>query len=207
MITLHLKQSTNQAECEVVIFGNTIVVDRTYYKYEELDDAFNDRYPDLDLAKIKEAFELNKQKFPNESKSQLTLAKLSLSQLIAIVAGTENQDMMKKLVKCNKVFPRCALARRTDLSEDLQLVLARDKEQKVLSSLALNSSLTNKVFKVLIKKADLMTKQILALRLNANDKMLEILATDKDKDVRRTVYHRPGLNQYLREYLSEEFGN
>lgn len=207
MITLHLKQSTNQAECEVVIFGNTIVVDRTYYKYEELDDDFNDRYPDLDLAKIKEAFELNKQKFPNESKSQLTLAKLSLSQLIAIVAGTENQDMMKKLVKCNKVFPRCALARRTDLSEDLQLVLARDKEQKVLSSLALNSSLTNKVFKVLIKKADLMTKQILALRLNANDKMLEILATDKDKDVRRTVYHRPGLNQYLREYLSEEFGN
>lgn len=207
MITLHLKQSTNQAECEVVIFGNTIVVDRTYYKYEELDDDFNDRYPDLDLAKIKEAFELNKQKFPNESKSQLTLAKLSLSQLIAIVAGTENQDMMKKLVKCNKVFPRCALARRTDLSEDLQLVLARDKEQKVLSSLALNSSLTNKVFNVLIKKADLMTKQILALRLNANDKMLEILATDKDKDVRRTVYHRPGLNQYLREYLSEEFGN
>ena len=207
MITLHLKQSTDQAECEVVIFGTTIVVDRTYYKYEELDDDFNDRYPDLDLAKIKEAFELNKQKFPNESKSQLTLAKLSLSQLIAIVAGTENQDMMKKLVKCNKVFPRCALARRTDLSEDLQLVLARDKEQKVLSSLALNSSLTNKVFKVLIKKADLMTKQILALRLNANDKMLEILATDKDKDVRRTVYHRPGLNQYLREYLSEEFGN
>ena len=207
MITLHLKQSTNQAECEVVIFGNTIVVDRTYYKYEELDDDFNDRYPDLDLAKIKEAFELNKQKSPDESKSKLTLAKLSLSQLIAIVAGTENQDMMKKLVKCNKVFPRCALARRTDLSEDLQLVLARDKEQKVLSSLALNSSLTNKVFKVLIKKADLMTKQILALRLNANDKMLEILATDKDKDVRRTVYHRPGLTQYLREYLSEEFGN
>ena len=203
MITLHLKQSTNQAECEVVIFGNIIVVDRTYYKYDELDDC----YPDLDLAKIKEAFELNKQKSPDESKSKLTLAKLSLSQLVAIASGTENQDMMKKLVKCNKVFPRCALARRTDLSEDLQLVLARDKEQKVLSSLALNSSLTNKVFKVLIKKADLMTKQILALRLNSNDKMLEILATDKDKDVRRTVYHRPGLNQYLREYLSEEFGN
>ena len=207
MITLHLKQSTDQAECEVVIFGTTLVVDRTYYKYEELDDDFNDRYPDLDLAKIKEAFELNKQNSPNESKSKLTLAKLSLSQLVAIASGTENQDMIKKLVKCNKIFPRCILARRADLSEDLQLILARDKEQKVLSSLALNSSLTNKVFKVLIKKADLMTKQILALRLNANDKMLEILATDKDKDVRRTVYHRTGLNQYLREYLSEEFGN
>ena len=206
MITLQAN-ALNQNAHEVVIFGNIIVVDRTYYKYDELDDCVNDHYPHLDLAKIQESFELNKQKFPDESKFKLTLAKLTLSQLVAIAAGTENQDMMKKLIKCNKIYPRCVLARRSDLSEVLQLVLARDKEQKVLSSLALNPSLTNKVFNVLIKKADLMTKQILALRLNANDKTLEILATDKDKEVRRTVYHRPGLTQYLREYLSEEFGN
>ena len=44
MITLHLKQSTNQTECEVVIFGNTIVIDVFSYTYEELDGDLANRY-------------------------------------------------------------------------------------------------------------------------------------------------------------------
>lgn len=207
MITLHLNQ-LNQFEHEVVIFGNTIVVDVTAYTYdEELDSYLFARYPHLDIAKIKETFELNKRKFPNESKDSFKLTKLSLSQLVAIAFGTENKDMMAKLAKHKESFIRSVLARRSDLSEDLQLILARDKHQNVLGSLALNTSLTLNAFNTMLKNADLTTKEMLALRLSNNDKMLEILAKDKDIEVRRTVYQRKGLSQYLSEYLSEEFGN
>ena len=206
MITLHV--NVLNSEHEVVIFGNTIVVDVTAYTYdEELDSYLFARYPHLDIAKIKETFELNKRKFPNESKDSFKLTKLSLSQLAAIAFGTENQDMMRKIAKCKDFLVRSYLASRDDLSEDLQLILARDKHQNILGALTLNKSLTMKAFKVLIKNADLTTKQMLALRLSNNDKMLEILAKDKDIEVRRTVYQRKDLSQYLSEYLSEEFGN
>lgn len=115
--------------------------------------------------------------------------------------------MMAKLVKHKESFIRSVLATRSDLSEDLQLILARDKHQNVLGSLALNKSLTFNAFNTMLKNADLTTKEMLALRLSNNDKMLEILAKDKDIEVRRTVYQRKGLSQYLSEYLSEEFGN
>ena len=205
MITLHV--NVLNSEHEVVIFGNTIVVDVTAYTYEELDSYLFTRYPHLDIAKIKETFELNKRQFPNENKDSFKLTKLSLSQLVAIAFGTENKDMMAKLVKHKESFIRSVLARRDDLCEDLQLILARDKQQNVLGLLALNKSLTFNAFNVMLKNADLTTKEMLALRLNNNDKMLEILAKDKDIEVRRTVYQRKGLSQYLSEYLSEEFGN
>lgn len=205
MIRLHV--NVLNSEHEVVIFGNTIVVDVTAYTYEELDSYLFTRYPHLDIAKIKETFELNKRQFPNENKDSFKLTKLSLPQLVAIAFGTENQDMMAKLVKHKESFIRSVLATRSDLSEDLQLILARDKHQNVLGSLALNKSLTFNAFNTMLKNADLTTKEMLALRLNNNDKMLEILAKDKDIEVRRTVYQRKGLSQYLSEYLSEEFGN
>lgn len=205
MITLQV--NVLKHEHEVVIFGNTITVDVNSYSYEELDTYLFARYPHLDITQIKEAFELNKLKFPDESKELFKLTKLSLSQLVAIAFCTENKYMMAELVKHKESFLRCVLARRSDLSEDLQLILARDKHQNVLSSLALNKSLTFNVFNAMLKNADLTTKQILALRLSNNDKMLEILAKDKDIEVRRTVYQRKGLSQYLSEYLSEEFGN
>ena len=205
MITLHV--NVLNSEHEVVIFGNTIVVDVTAYTYEELDSYLFTRYPHRDIAKIKETFELNKRQFPNENKDSFKLTKLSLSQLVAIAFGTENKDMMAKLVKHKESFIRSVLARRDDLCEDLQLILARDKQQNVLGLLALNKSLTFNAFNVMLKNADLTTKEMLALRLSNNDKMLEILAKDKDIEVRRTVYQRKGLSQYLSEYLSEEFGN
>ena len=205
MITLHV--NVLNSEHEVVIFGNTIVVDVTAYTYEELDSYLFTRYPHLDIAKIKETFELNKRQFPNENKDSFKLTKLSLSQLVAIAFGTENKDMMAKLVKHKESFIRSVLARRDDLCEDLQLILARDKQQNVLGLLALNKSLTFNAFNVMLKNADLTTKEMLALRLSNNDKMFEILAKDKDIVVRRAVYQRKGLSQYLSEYLSEEFGN
>ena len=205
MITLQV--NVLKHEHEVVIFGNTIVVDITAYTYEELDSYLSDRYPHLDIAKIKETFELNKRKFSNESKDSFKLTKLSLSQLVAVAFGTENKDMMAKLAKHKESLIRSFLARRSDLGEDLQFILVRDKHQNVLSSLALNKSLTFNAFNAMLKNADLTTKQILALRLSNNDKMLEILAKDKDIEVRRTVYQRKGLNQYLSEYLAEEFGD
>ena len=117
MITLHV--NVLNSEHEVVIFGNTIVVDVTACTYEELDSYLFARYPHLDIEKIKETFELNKRKFPNESKDSFKLTKLSLSQLVAIAFGTENQDMMAKLVKHKESFIRSVLARRSDLSEDV----------------------------------------------------------------------------------------
>ena len=206
MITLHVSVLKN--EHEVVVFGNAIVVDIHHYSMEDLESYLFVRYPHLDVAKIKETFELNKTKFPNESNDLITkLGKFSLSQLIAIAAGTKNKETMLKLAKYKELLPRCTLARRADLDEDLQLILARDKEQNVLGSLALNKALTMDAFELLIKNADLTTKEMLALRLSNNDKMLEILAKDKDAEVRRTVYQRQGLNQYLKEYLEEEFGD
>lgn len=208
MITLHLKQSTNQTECEVVIFGNTIVIDVFSYTYEELDGDLANRYSPTDIAKIKDAFKLNEQKFPNESNGLVgKLAVFSLPQLIAIALGTKNKEVMIKLAKYKELLPRCTLARRADLDEDLQLILARDKEQNVLGSLALNKSLTFNAFNAFIKKADLTTKRLLALSLATNEKILEILAKDKDVEVRRIVYQRKGLSQYLSEYLAEEFGD
>ena len=207
MITLHLKQSTDQAECEVVIFGNTIVVDVFSYTYEELDDLAH-RYSPTDIAKIKDVFKLNKQKFPNESNELVGgLEKFSLPQLIAIALGTENKEVMVKLAKYKELLPRCTLARRDDLCEDLQLILAGDEDQNVLGSLALNKSLTFDACNAFIKKADLMTKRLLALSLATNEKILEILAKNEDVEVRRIVYQRKGLCQYLSEYLSEEFGD
>ena len=206
MITLHVSVLKN--EHEVVVFGNAIVVDIYHYSMEDLESYLFVRYPHLDVAKIKETFELNKTKFPNESNDLITkLGKFSLSQLIAIAAGTKNKETMLKLAKYKELLPRCTLARRADLDEDLQLILARDKEQNVLGSLALNKALTMDAFELLIKNADSTTKEMLALRLSNNDKMLEILAKDKDVEVRRTVYQRQGLNQYLKEYLEEEFGD
>lgn len=192
---------------EIVTFGNIIVVDIRPYTYDELNDDFCNRYPHLDVTKIQEMFELNKRKFPDESKAVIKLTKFTTSQLIAIAVGTENQDMMQKIAKCKDFFVRSYLASRSDLSEDLQLILARDKHQNVLGALTLNKALTMKAFNVLIKNADLTTKQMLALRLSTNDKMLEFLAKDKDENVRRAVYQRKGLNQYLSEYLAEEFGD
>ena len=197
----------NQHENEVVTFGNAIIVDITPFTYDKLDDDFSNFYPHLDMEKIKESFELNKRKFPNENKELFRLTKFSLSQLAAIAFGTENKDMMAKLAKHKELLIRSVLARRSDLSEDLQLILARDKHQNVLASLALNKSLTFNAFNVMLKNADLTTREMLALRLNNNDKMLEILAKDNNWEVRHIVYQRQGLNQYLREYLSEEFGD
>ena len=205
MITLHLKQ-LNHFEHEVVVFGDVIVVDSQYYNPEDLESYFFSRYPILDVAKIKETFELNKIKFPNESNDLITkLSKFSLSQLIAIAAGTKYKKTMIKLAQHKELLVRCTLARRTE-DEDLQLVLARDKEQNVLGALALNKSLTMEAFEILVKNADSTTKEMLALRQTTNDKMLEILAKDKDIEVRRIVYQRNGLSQYLSEYLAKEFG-
>ena len=207
MITLHLKQ-LNQFEHEVVVFGDVIVVDTQYYNSEDLESHLFSHYPLLDLGEIKETFELNQSKFPNESNDLITkLDKFSLTQLIAIEAGTKNKETMVKITQYKELLPRCTLARCNDLDGDLQLVLASDNHQNVLSSLALNKALTMDAFKALVKNADLTTKEILALRLTTNDKMLEILAKDENKEVRRTVYQTQGLNQYLKEYLSEEFGD
>ena len=188
MVTSHV--NVLKHEHEVVIFGNTIVVDITAYTYEELDSHLLDHYPHLDISKIKETFELNKQKFSDENKELFRLTKLSLSQLVAIASGTESKDMIAKLAKHKESLIRSVLARRSDLSEDLQLILARDKHKNVLGSLALNKSLTFNAFNVMLKNADLTTREMLALRLNNNDKMLEILAKDKDTEVRRIVYQR-----------------
>lgn len=210
MITLPLTQF-DQYENEIVVFGDIIVIDATItFTYEELDTDFPNCYPDLDIAKIKEIFELNKRKFPDESKELFKLTKFSLSQLVAIASGTKNKDMMVKLAKHKKSFVRRALAQRSDLSEDLQLILVRDKQQKVLNALALNEALTTNAFNILIKNADTNTKRILTLNSSASDKMLEILAKDEDQEIRYFVYQRhyqqKGLSQYLKEYLEEEFG-
>lgn len=211
MITLPFTQF-DQYENEIVVFGDIIVADVTItFTYEELDTNFPNFYPDIDIAKIKEIFELNKRKFPDESKELFKLTKFSLSQLVAIASGTKNKDMMVKLVKHKKSFVRRALAQRSDLSEDLQLILACDKQQKVLNALALNEALTTNAFNILIKNADTNTKRILTLNSSASDKMLEILAKDEDQEIRYFVYQRhyqqKGLSQYLKEYLEEEFGN
>jgi len=206
MITLHVNVLKN--EHEVVVFGNAIVVDIHHYSMDDLESYLFVRYPHLDVAKINETVELNKTKFPNESNDLITkFGKFSLTQLIAIASGTKNKETMLKLAQYKELLPRCTLARRADLDEDLQLILARDKEQNVLGSLALNKALTMDAFELLIKNADSTTKEMLALRLSNNDKMLEILAKDKDVEVRRTVYQHQGLNQYLKEYLEEEFGD
>ena len=79
MITLHLKQ-LNQFEHEVVVFGDVIVVDTQYYNSEDLENHLFSHYPLRDLWEIKETFELNQSKFPNESNDLITkLDKFSLT--------------------------------------------------------------------------------------------------------------------------------
>ena len=136
---------------------------------------------------------------------KVDLSKMKVAEKLELAKNESlNEDIQRILAEDKDKDVRRALAENPSLIEDLQLRLAKDKYSYVREALAWNPSLIEYLQKRLAKDKDVYVRQALAWNPSLVEELQKRLAEDKDKDVRRALAENPSLTLPVSIALAEQ---
>ena len=136
---------------------------------------------------------------------KVDLSKMKVAEKLELAKNESlNEDMQRILAEDKDKDVRRALAWNPSLIEDLQKRLAKDKDSYVREALAWNPSLIEDLQKRLAEDKDVYVRRALAWNPSLVEELQKRLAEDKDKDVRRALAENPSLTLPVSIALAEQ---
>ena len=136
---------------------------------------------------------------------KVDLSKMKVAEKLELAKNESlTEDMQRILAEDKDKDVRRALAENPSLVEDLQVRLAKDKYSYVREALAWNPSLIEDLQKRLAKDKDVYVRQALAWNPSLVEELQKRLAEDKDVYVRRALAWNPSLVEELQKRLAED---
>ena len=126
------------------------------------------------------------------------------NQVAPITIASIQQVPPKVDLSKMKVAEKLELAKNESLNEDMQRILAEDKDKDVRRALAWNPSLIEDLQKRLAEDKDVYVRQALAWNLSLIEDIQKRLAEDKDVYVRQALAENPSLVEGAQKRLAED---